>query len=1055
MNDTAAATPPGVDRDNPWPGLVAFTEQIGDFFYGRRAEQDELLRTVLRGTGTLLFGRSGLGKTSLLQAGLVPRLRLQGFVPILIRLDLSVAGQPLLAQVKAALLRTFETEHLTGLPPFGADETVWEYLHRADVAPRRPDGTPAMPFLAFDQFEEVFTLGLPRPERNADCQAFLAELACLVENRPPPAFIAKVDADPDLAERYNVATPGCKILIALREDYLAAIEPLRRQAPSLRVNAFRLTAMTGEQAMTAIVEPGGGLVDAAVAEQIVRFIGRPRADLVAADPSFAGSVAALEVEPSLLSLFCRELNDRRRARGLATITPELVSGSRETIPADFYERALAGQPDAVRRFIEDELVTERGQRESVSRDRAEQLLRRDGVDPAALDELVNRRLLRTEEHLDVPRIELIHDVLIDVVMRSRAARRAATEADKREAALRAELSRARRRWMIGAGAVLAAVIVAAVALGFWTLTKKNAELAEKSEQVTRLYQALQATNDQVTALKNKLQSSLQTFATDLNKLDPTTSEDDQLLLMLQSFDRLGDDLEELDGKDSEAIRSAESGIAISKLDQDKSNSPQLRQFTEIAMRIADKLARRGGTNGLGLKGAGFLYAFAATTTDHLGNLEAALPITQKSADAFARLSRDDYWKADYWQALSMQQHAELVHEQYKRDNKSDQFDTSIKEINGAIAFLEKSRYAKEVDYLLGDAAIRREMAGWYSDKGGPALPLAVQAYRGAFDKNVAAFRAGDSIDTRQALLKQIRSLADAESDDSEIEASRKSHEQAIDAAVSLIPNDEKLAAEHHYDTAEARRTLVEVLIDFGDFERDSGSPDKAPDLYRRAIATLNEQKVQKTDDTYDLARCEYRIADWLADRNRGAEAIPYYDAAERDFKAVLHDRQLNQSFALLSYTERRSASLLIAMSRAQEAEKHVQITVMQAQIIDAYENTPDSRKALVNALGSATWVDDLRRDWLQAKQEAIEALTVAARPPVLRIDTDWIRVNEAHAVLMLGDLAGAEQLYTAVKDKAWGEKKTYADSIREDYAQFRKLGIDTPQMRQVETDLHL
>ena len=73
---TRAAHPTGsCDPQNPWPGLLQYEEADREFFQGRQAETDELLRLVMRTRLSVLFGLSGLGKSSLLQAGLFPRLR--------------------------------------------------------------------------------------------------------------------------------------------------------------------------------------------------------------------------------------------------------------------------------------------------------------------------------------------------------------------------------------------------------------------------------------------------------------------------------------------------------------------------------------------------------------------------------------------------------------------------------------------------------------------------------------------------------------------------------------------------------------------------------------------------------------------------------------------------------------------------------------------------------------------------------------------------------------------------------------------------------------------
>ena len=97
-----------VDAQNPWPGLESFREDDAFFFHGREQEASELLRLAKRDTLTVLFSRSGLGKTSLLRAGLFPKLRDERFLPLYIRLDYSKTAEPLAEQVKAAILKAVE-----------------------------------------------------------------------------------------------------------------------------------------------------------------------------------------------------------------------------------------------------------------------------------------------------------------------------------------------------------------------------------------------------------------------------------------------------------------------------------------------------------------------------------------------------------------------------------------------------------------------------------------------------------------------------------------------------------------------------------------------------------------------------------------------------------------------------------------------------------------------------------------------------------------------------------------------------------------------------------
>ena len=118
--------------DNPWPGLAAYDEASSGFFYGRRDEAAELLRLVRLAPLTVVYGKSGLGKTSLLQAGLFPLLRAAHYLPVHVRLDFSESvKEPPLQQVMRRLLEELDrvkAEH--SAPESGED--LWEYLHRRD-----------------------------------------------------------------------------------------------------------------------------------------------------------------------------------------------------------------------------------------------------------------------------------------------------------------------------------------------------------------------------------------------------------------------------------------------------------------------------------------------------------------------------------------------------------------------------------------------------------------------------------------------------------------------------------------------------------------------------------------------------------------------------------------------------------------------------------------------------------------------------------------------------------------------------------------------------------
>jgi hypothetical protein len=428
MTHPAPGVPSAValDPEDPWPGLEAYRECDGAFFFGRDAESDELLRLVLRDRLTILFGLSGLGKTSLLRAALFPRLREADIFPVAIRLD-HRSGVGLIDQVRVAIESEAKAAGVEA-PPCSLDETLWECFHRKDAVFWGRRNRPVIPLLLFDQFEEVFTLGRSAPGPRDATAAFLRELADLIEGRRPAAVAARLDASPSEADRFVYRRHDYKVLLSLREDFLAVLEGLRESMPSVAHGRMRLQRMNGEQALHAVMRAGGRLIPPddggaggeGLAQRIVRFVG--------GSPDAAGagdsSLSRIVVESALLSLVCRELNQKRRQRGEPRITATLLEGNRAEILAQFYERSVADEDPAVRGFIEERLLTTSGYRESVA---LESALSAPGVTSEAISRLVDRRLLRTEDRGGLQRVEISHDVLTGVIRASRDKRRESEE----------------------------------------------------------------------------------------------------------------------------------------------------------------------------------------------------------------------------------------------------------------------------------------------------------------------------------------------------------------------------------------------------------------------------------------------------------------------------------------------------------------------------------------------------------------------------------------------------------------------------------------------------
>lgn len=437
-----------VDADHPWLGLSPFTSATKEYFFGRDQEIRDLFLRVREQPLTILYGQSGLGKTSLLGAGLIPKLQVEGFVPRTIRLSYGPNDPPLVQQVLSSVGAS-------------ASKTLWEAYHYLPTLPEDLASQP--PVLIFDQFEEIFTLA-ESTSRQREVHELFTQLADLIENRPPKTVQEQLLQNRRLALQYDLGASPVRIVLALREDYLSHLENWKKAMPSLMRNRVGIYQLSGPQALEAVVRPGRregrDLVSDDVGANIVRFVAKRDPDTPLSD------IAAV---PPILSLLCDELNQSRLASHQAQITAELVSAQSADILQNFYNRAFDGLPAQVRRFVEDRMVTVGGHRNPVAREDVLSELSSGGVPnpQAALDQLIVGRLLSSEERGGIQRVEITHDVLAPLVVHSRDDRRSRERVEQAERE-REEARKQRQRLQRIAGTMiglaLLAITAAAVAI---------------------------------------------------------------------------------------------------------------------------------------------------------------------------------------------------------------------------------------------------------------------------------------------------------------------------------------------------------------------------------------------------------------------------------------------------------------------------------------------------------------------------------------------------------------------------------------------------------------
>lgn len=405
------------ENKNPWLGLNTYTEQ--DRLYGRDKESREVADIILNNLSTVIYGRSGIGKSSLLRAGVFPLMRYEDFLPVYVRLEHN-ATTKYIDQIHHKIKVAAKNANLSISPK--EDEKI-DSLRELLCHYAFNDKLTHIPkhlMLVFDQFEEIFTLA--GASYNNDVQGFFSELASVLNDT------ATANGDCGLF----------RIVICLREDCLYFLEQISSDIPSLKRNRYRLTALSHEQGLDVICKPRPDLVNKETAEAILAKI----------DVKNKG-----EIDPAILSLFMHELYEK----GGGIITQENIGKLGNDIINNFYKEGMDSVSGKSAAYLEGRLVTTDGYRHSLSKADAIN----DGcVSEEELNSLKQKRIIITIEKGEGNQelIELSHDILCPIVLKSRNERKQKEEKE-----------RLRKRNKI----VTAFLIVAVLIVGsFWMMNEK-------------------------------------------------------------------------------------------------------------------------------------------------------------------------------------------------------------------------------------------------------------------------------------------------------------------------------------------------------------------------------------------------------------------------------------------------------------------------------------------------------------------------------------------------------------------------------------------------------
>ena len=379
---------------NPWAGLASYEDptksERKQKFCGRDNEIYDVTRLIDDNLLLILYGKSGIGKTSLLNAGVFPKLRSEQYLPVSIRLgtlEEDVAYQDIIiAAIDKALEEIKGNKTIFNVveeqPDNQSPDWLWNYFarHRFSSAEKQP----LFPVVILDQFEEV--LRNSSPEHIGKAQKLLNQIQYLIDESH-----ALNDCRVDGKEYYYDF--NFRFVISIREDELYLLED---NIDDLSLGMFRncryrLRSLSKQGATEAILVPGKDCIadeeKQAVVDRVIELSKRPQSN---------------DIDTLLLSLVCAGTYDKKAREKIALSD---LSIWKDNPMEEYYKESVKGLTADQVRYIQQHLIREDGSRKQVAANEVK----------TALGESTYHQLTQGKNKLltigDKGKVELLHDQL--------------------------------------------------------------------------------------------------------------------------------------------------------------------------------------------------------------------------------------------------------------------------------------------------------------------------------------------------------------------------------------------------------------------------------------------------------------------------------------------------------------------------------------------------------------------------------------------------------------------------------------------------------------------